>query len=168
MEHVHIRRVLDYVEEHLKDDRQGVLDNAALARVAGYSEYHFLRVFRDFVHLTPADYIRKRRISEIVRRIGVAPCRTLLVNMALIPKKILLAPLKRSMAFCQPSFGRRNAAYAFTSRLSLILRHRTPMFLLFFCKALRSVPIRQTRHHLRFFGINTMQKNAPFAYRAVK
>ena len=70
MEHVHIRRVLDYVEEHLKDDRQGVLDNAALARVAGYSEYHFLRVFRDFVHLTPADYIRKRRISEIVRRIG--------------------------------------------------------------------------------------------------
>ena len=67
---VHIQRVLDYIELHLKDDRPGVLDNSTLAQVAGYSEYHFLRVFRETVHLTPADYIRKRRISEIVRRIG--------------------------------------------------------------------------------------------------
>lgn len=66
----HIKRVLDYIEEHLQDDRQGVLDNATLAQIAGYSEYHFLRLFRQTVHLTPADYIRKRRISEIVRRIG--------------------------------------------------------------------------------------------------
>ncbi len=67
---LHIQRVLDYIELHLKDDRPGVLDNSTLAQIAGYSEYHFLRVFRDTVHLTPADYIRKRRISEIVRRIG--------------------------------------------------------------------------------------------------
>ncbi|MCH5350163.1 MAG: AraC family transcriptional regulator [Oscillospiraceae bacterium] len=66
----HIQRVITYIEEHLKDDRQGVLDISALASVAGYSEYHFLRVFRNTVGLTPADYIRKRRISEIVRRIG--------------------------------------------------------------------------------------------------
>ena len=66
----HMKRVLDYIEEHLKDDRQGVLDNATLAQIAGYSEYHFLRLFRQVVRLTPADYIRKRRISEIVRHIG--------------------------------------------------------------------------------------------------
>lgn len=70
MEWTHIERVLAYMEAHLKDDRQGVLDNATLARVAGYSQYHFLRVFRKIVGHTPADYIRKRRISEIVRRIG--------------------------------------------------------------------------------------------------
>lgn len=70
MVQTHMQRVLDYIEEHLKDDRQGVLDNATLAQVAGYSEYHFLRLFRQTVHLTPADYIRKRRISEIVRRMG--------------------------------------------------------------------------------------------------
>lgn len=58
-----IQKALDYIEENLKND----IDSATLARVAGYSEYHFLRVFRDTVHLTPADYIRKRRISEIVR-----------------------------------------------------------------------------------------------------
>lgn len=70
MERTQIKKVLDYIEEHLKDDRKGVLDNASLAKVAGYSEYHFLRLFRKYVHLTPADYIRKRRISEIVRQIG--------------------------------------------------------------------------------------------------
>lgn len=60
----HMQRALDYIEENLKND----MTNADLARAAGYSEYHFLRVFKETVHLTPADYIRKRRISEIVRR----------------------------------------------------------------------------------------------------
>lgn len=58
-----ISRVIDYIEANLKYD----ISNEDLAKIAGYSEYHFLRVFREVVHLTPADYIRKRRISEIVR-----------------------------------------------------------------------------------------------------
>ncbi|MCI9408448.1 MAG: AraC family transcriptional regulator [Oscillospiraceae bacterium] len=66
MEQTHIKRVIDYIEAHLKDE----LDNAMLASIAGYSEFHFLRLFREAARLTPADYIRKRRISEIVRRIG--------------------------------------------------------------------------------------------------
>lgn len=66
MNQIHIQRVLDFIESHLNEK----LDNATLARVAGYSEFHFLRVFRKAIHLTPADYIRKRRISEIVLRIG--------------------------------------------------------------------------------------------------
>ena len=65
-----IAGVLAYIEENLRDEREGILSNAALAREAGYSEYHFLRIFRQTVRLTPADYIRKRRITEIVRRIG--------------------------------------------------------------------------------------------------
>lgn len=70
MTEIHIKKVLDYIEAHLKGENRGVLDNAALAKIAGYSEYHFLRLFREVVGLTPADYIRKRRISEIVKRIG--------------------------------------------------------------------------------------------------
>lgn len=61
-----IQRAIDYIEAHLQDE----LDNTVLARAAGYSEFHFLRLFKEIVHLTPADYIRKRRISEIARRIG--------------------------------------------------------------------------------------------------
>ena len=64
----HIKRVLEYIEVHLTDD--SLLDNATLAAIAGYSKFHFLRSFRDTTKLTPADYIRKRRITEIVKRIG--------------------------------------------------------------------------------------------------
>ena len=66
MERTQIKLVIDYIEEHLKEQ----LDNKTLSRIASYSEYHFIRVFRKYVRLTPADYIRKRRISEIVCRIG--------------------------------------------------------------------------------------------------
>lgn len=58
-----IQTAIDYIEENLKND----LNNVQIAESAGYSEYHFLRIFRECVGLTPADYIRKRRISEIVR-----------------------------------------------------------------------------------------------------
>ena len=58
-----IQSVIDYIENNLQSN----LSNAELAGIAGYSEYHFLRIFKNIVHLTPADYIRKRRITEIVR-----------------------------------------------------------------------------------------------------
>lgn len=58
-----IQRVIDYIENNLTAE----MDNAALAQIAGYSEYHFLRLFRRLVGVTPVDYVRKRRIAEIVR-----------------------------------------------------------------------------------------------------
>lgn len=61
-----IQKAIDYIEAHLKDS----LTNRQIADAIGYSEYHFLRIFRECVHLTPANYIRKRRISEIVRRMA--------------------------------------------------------------------------------------------------
>lgn len=57
----HIQRAIDYIEENLRQD----IDLAACAKVSGYSQYHFLRVFKYVTGLTPADYIRKRRLSEI-------------------------------------------------------------------------------------------------------
>ncbi len=62
-----IEKVISLIESELKSDKSGILDNVSLSRVAGYSEYHFLRIFKKAVGITPADYIRKRRISEIVR-----------------------------------------------------------------------------------------------------
>ncbi len=66
MERTQIKLVIDYIESHLKEE----LDNKTLAQISSYSEYHFIRVFRKYIHLTPADYIRKRRISEVVKHIG--------------------------------------------------------------------------------------------------
>lgn len=61
----HLEKVIDYIEENL----QGEIHVEDCARISGYSSYHFLRIFRDVVGLTPADYIRKRRLSEIAREI---------------------------------------------------------------------------------------------------
>ena len=57
MDRVHIQRVLDYIEKNLKED----LDNATLAKIAGYSEYHFLRKFRKSIGLTVGFHVIYRK-----------------------------------------------------------------------------------------------------------
>lgn len=59
----HITGALEHIETNLKDE----LNLSDLARVSGYSEYHFIRIFKQATGLTPVDYIRKRRLSEIAR-----------------------------------------------------------------------------------------------------
>ena len=61
----HIENTLTYIESNLKNE----ITLVDLAQAAGYSEYHFLRVFKEVMRFTPADYIRKRRISEIAREL---------------------------------------------------------------------------------------------------
>lgn len=63
-----IQKALDFIEDNLTHD----IDLDAVAQAAGYSPYHFARVFRETVGLSPADYIRRRRITEIVRGAGEA------------------------------------------------------------------------------------------------
>lgn len=60
---VHIAQGIEYIEANLKGD----ISLWECAAAAGYSKYHFLRVFKEATGLTPADYIRKRRITEIIK-----------------------------------------------------------------------------------------------------
>ncbi|CDR30783.1 Multiple antibiotic resistance protein marA [Acholeplasma oculi] len=62
----HITKTIDYIEQNLTNE----IDLTTCAKTCGYSEYHFLRVFKEVTGLTPADYIRKRRLSEIAKRIS--------------------------------------------------------------------------------------------------
>lgn len=57
--------MLDYIEENLC----GEISLNDCARISGYSAGHFLHVFRETVGMTPTDYIRKRRLSEIAKEI---------------------------------------------------------------------------------------------------
>ena len=59
----HVMQAINYIEENLKN--QIALTDCA--RVSGYSDYHFIRVFKEATGLTPADYIRKRRLTEIIK-----------------------------------------------------------------------------------------------------
>ena len=55
-----VAEALDFVERHLKQEI-GVAD---MAHAAGYSLYHFCRVFNGLVHHTPYDYLMRRRLSQ--------------------------------------------------------------------------------------------------------
>lgn len=68
--HDHLRRSLKYVEEHLLGD----LSLEDCAKAAGYSAYHFHRVFRMVLGVTPGVYIRRRRLSiaaDLMARSGM-------------------------------------------------------------------------------------------------
>ncbi len=54
---------ITYIEAHLPEP----LSLEILAHACGYSPFHFQRLFQAEVGLTPAAYVRKRRISEVVR-----------------------------------------------------------------------------------------------------
>jgi AraC family transcriptional regulator len=54
-----IRRSLDYIEEHIKEN----LTAQEIAKHAGYSVFHFCRVFAGEQQITLMDYIRKRRLT---------------------------------------------------------------------------------------------------------
>ncbi len=58
-----LRRVTDYVMEHLADD----LRLADLARVANLSQYHFARMFRQATGLSVHRYVMERRLEQAAR-----------------------------------------------------------------------------------------------------
>lgn len=60
MDHLQqIQRAVDYIEDHLNND----LEVAAIAKVAGFSKWHFQMVFSSAVGDSLKEYIRKRRLS---------------------------------------------------------------------------------------------------------
>lgn len=62
----YIVKTIGYIEENLCEN----LDLSGIARTAGYSAYHFARLFKKETKLTPGDYIRKRRLTEIIKRMN--------------------------------------------------------------------------------------------------
>lgn len=76
-----IQRSIDYIEEDVMEKQ--TLRN--LARIAGFSESHFHRVFQALVGDTVMEYVRKRRLARQ------------LINFLIRMKKLLISHL--SMAF---------------------------------------------------------------------
>ena len=55
-----IEAACSYIERHLEEE----LSIASLASYAGYMEYYFSRKFKRELGLTPAEYIRKKRLEK--------------------------------------------------------------------------------------------------------
>jgi len=61
-----IQASLDYIEDHLRDD----LTADTLARIAGFSPYHYSRIFQAYVGKPVMEYIRCRRLAYAVRELA--------------------------------------------------------------------------------------------------
>lgn len=62
----HIQKALEYIEAHL----DGECSLELCARAAGYSVYHFSRIFRDMTGMPPIEYVRKRRLSSAAKDVA--------------------------------------------------------------------------------------------------
>ena len=60
-----ILKAIDFIEARLTAE----LTLAQIARTAGYSSYHFSRMFRALMGETVTCYIRRRRLTEAARRL---------------------------------------------------------------------------------------------------
>ena len=60
-----MEKALVYIESHLQEE----IDLSSIAREAGYSLYHFHRIFKGVVGDTINDYVRKRRITEAAKEL---------------------------------------------------------------------------------------------------
>ena len=58
-----IQAAIDFIESHLETE----ITPSKVASVAGFSEYHFHRIFQTMLGESVADYMRKRRLSEAAR-----------------------------------------------------------------------------------------------------
>ncbi len=66
-----VQRMQDYVEANLDDG----ISLAALAGAAGFSPWYSYRLFRRYTGLTPADYIRRLKLSRSALRLRDEGCR---------------------------------------------------------------------------------------------
>lgn len=60
-----VQRMQDYIKSHLDTD----ISMADLAKVSRYSPWYSYRLFVDLLHMTPAVYIRRLRLSESALRL---------------------------------------------------------------------------------------------------
>lgn len=66
-----VQRMQDYIEKHLERE----ITLSELSRVSFFSPWHSYRLFRKYTGLTPAEYIRRLRLSQSALRLKKETCR---------------------------------------------------------------------------------------------
>ena len=68
-----VQRMQDYIEQHLTER----ITLSDLSHVAHFSPFYCARLFKTFTGLTPAEYIRRLRLSRSALRLRDEPCKIL-------------------------------------------------------------------------------------------
>lgn len=72
-----VQRMQDYIADHYREE----ITIADLAKAAMFSPWYSRRLFLEWTHLTPSDYIRRMRLSESARRLRDDRCKVTDVAM---------------------------------------------------------------------------------------
>lgn len=65
-----VQRMQDYIEEHLEQK----ITLSELSKVSLFSPWHSYRLFQEYLEVTPAEYIRRRRLSHSAVRLKKEKC----------------------------------------------------------------------------------------------
>lgn len=68
-----VQRMQDYIGAHLKEK----ITLADLAKASLFSPWHSYRLFREYLEMTPADYIRRLRLSQSAQQLKQEGCRVI-------------------------------------------------------------------------------------------
>jgi AraC family transcriptional regulator len=66
LDHIRLRRVLDYIEENISE----VITLEGVAAIAGYSAFHFARKFTRAMAVSPGRYISQRRLENAMAELA--------------------------------------------------------------------------------------------------
>jgi len=105
-----ILRTVEWVEAHLKEE----LPVPAVARKAGYSLHHFIRLFGGVMGSSPGEYIARRKLSEAARELaaGKRSVTDIAFEYGFKDLETFTRAFKREMG-TTPSAVRRGASFTF-------------------------------------------------------
>jgi len=105
LDHIRLRRVLDYVAENIKDDIT-LLD---LARIAGYSAFHFARKFTLAMGVSPHRYISRLRLESAMAELaaGKLPLAQIALNAQFSSQASFTRAFHRAIGMTPKEYRRR-------------------------------------------------------------
>ncbi len=68
-----VQQMQDYIKEHIREE----ITLAELSRISMFSPWYSYRLFKQYTGVTPADYIRKLRLSESALRLKKEDCKVI-------------------------------------------------------------------------------------------
>ena len=100
-----LQRVKDHVEEHIAED----ITLEMLARVAGVSRFHFIRLFRESVGITPHAYLVERRMVRACNLLmhTKQPIGEIALNCGFEDPSYFAARFRRLYRMCPVEFRKR-------------------------------------------------------------
>ena len=68
-----VQRMQEYIDAHIDEE----ITMAQLSKVSLFSPWYSYRLFKQYTDLTPADYIRRLRLSKSAMRLKNKDCRVI-------------------------------------------------------------------------------------------